>query len=233
MRLCFFAALLFALSAPAQDAQAPSSPTIPQASVKFSFEWDQGFPWQKYVIEVQPDGNTHFDGTPNPAEGGDPDPFQQDFVMSSVNRRKIFALAAKLNYFRNDYDSHLKKIAQTGRKMLQYQSSQTQGSTTYNWSQNPDVQELTAIFQGIALTLGYGRKLAFQYRFDKLGMDQRMKELVNLDASHEVEELGAIEPILRKIANDPNMMHINRQSAQTLLKTINGPSAASQTPAQP
>ncbi len=92
---------------------------------------------------------------------------------------------------------------------------------------------MTAIFQGIALTLGYGRKLAFQYRFDKLGMDQRMKELVNLDASHEVEELGAIEPILRKIANDPNMMHINRQSAQTLLKTINGPGAASQTPAQP
>jgi len=233
MRLCFFAALLFALSAPAQEAPSPASPANPQASVRFSFDWNQGFPWQKYVIEVRPDGKTHFNGTANPAEGGDPDPFQQDFVMSDANLRKIFDLAAKLNYFRNDYDSHLKKIAQTGRKTLEYRSSQAQGSTTYNWSQNPDVEELTRIFQGIALTLGYGRKLVFQYRFDKLGMDQRMKELVDLQASHEVEELGAIEPILRKIANDPNMMHINRQSAQQLLKTINGAGMASQTPAQP
>ena len=95
------------------------------------------------------------------------------------------------------------------------------GSTTYNWSQNADVQELTRLFTAIANTLDYGRKLAFEYRFDKLGLDARLKELEDLRANHYAEELNAIEPILRKIADDPNMMHISRQTAQQLLGALN------------
>ncbi len=79
------------------------------------------------------------------------------------------------------------------------------------------MQELTRLFTAIANTLDYGRKLAFEYRFDKLGLDARLKELENLRANHYAEELNAIEPILRKIADDPNMMHISRQAAQQLL----------------
>ena len=81
------------------------------------------------------------------------------------------------------------------------------------------------------MTIDYGRKLAFQYRFDKLGMDERLKELQDLQASHEVEEIGIIAPILRKIVNDPNMMNISRQTAKHLL-TMNGSGLAAQNPAQ-
>ena len=56
------------------------------------------------------------------------------------------------------------------------------------------------MFSGIATTFDYERKLAFQYRYDKLGMDQRLKELEELQASHEVEELHVLGPMLRKIA---------------------------------
>jgi hypothetical protein len=202
--------------------------------VTFNFEWSEGVPWRTYSILVQTDGKTHFQGTPAPDEaGGDTDLFQQDFVMSDANRQMVFDRASKLDYFRGDYDSHLKKIAQTGRKTLEYSSGQARGSTTYNYSPNPDVQELTRLFQGIATTLDYGRKLAFQYRFDKLGMDQRLKELVELQASHDAEELNAIEPVLRKIANDSDLMNISRQSARQVLKALNGPAVATQTPAQP
>ena len=79
------------------------------------------------------------------------------------------------------------------------------------------MQELTRLFLAIANTIDCGRKLAFQYRFDKLGMDTRLKELEGLKANHSAEELSAIAPILRKIADDPNMMHISRQTAQQLL----------------
>jgi hypothetical protein len=152
--------------------------------------------------------------------------------MSEVNRQKIFELSQKLNYFHGDFDSHLKHIAQTGRKTLEYRSPQIQGATTYNWSQNADVEELTKLFEAIAMTIDYGRKLAFQYRFDKLGMDERLKELQDLQASHEVEEIGIIAPILRKIVNDPNMMNISRQTAKHLLQTMNGSGLAAQNPAQ-
>jgi len=57
-------------------------------------------------------------------------------------------------------------------------------------------------------------------------MDQCLRELENAQTDHQVEELSAIEPILRKIADDPSLMHISRQSAQHLLKTISASGAA-------
>lgn len=227
------AILLMSLVATAQQTPAaPPSAASSQPSVRFAFDWPQGIPWQKYAIDVQSDGKTHFDGIPNADGAHDTDPYQQDFSMSEANRQKIFELSQKLNYFRGDFDSHLKHIAQTGKKTLEYRSPQVQGTTTYNWSQNADVDELTKLFQAIAMTINYGRELAFQYRFDKLGMDDRLKELQDLQASHGAEEIGIIAPILRKIANDPNMMNISRQTAKHLLQTMNGVGLAVQNPAQ-
>ena len=191
----------------------------------------QGFPWQSYSITVHSDGKSRFDGVPHADETNDTDPYQQDFTMSDATRQKVFEQAQKLHYFQGDFDSHMKHIAQTGKKTLQYQSPQVNGSTTYNWSQNPDVQQLTNLFTGIAMTIDFGRKLAFQYRYDKLGMDKRMKELEDLQASHGVEELQIIAPMLHKIADDPNLMNISRESARRLLLTLDQPANSAQTPA--
>jgi hypothetical protein len=232
MRLYFaFIALVLVLPASAQPQAAPAAA---QPSVTFNFEWSQGIPWQKYSITVQADGNTHFQGTPAPdAAGGDTDLFQQDFTMSEANRTKVFDLAKKLNYFQGNFESPLKRIARTGSKALEYKSATANGSTTYNWLQNADVQELTNLFTAIASTLDYGRKLTFQYRFDKLGMNARLRELADLQANHYAAELNAIAPILRKIADDPNTMHISSQTAQQLLRTLSGLGQPNETPAQP
>jgi len=201
--------------------------------VWFTFQWMDAVPWQSYSIQVQADGKTHFKGTPNSSQGGNSDPVQDEFTMSEANLQKIFDAAHKLNYFQGDCDSHLKHIAQTGAKTLAYKSSQLRGSCTYNYSQNRDVQQLTQLFQGLAITLDYGHKLAWQYRFDKLGMDQCLRDLERAQAEHQIEELRGIEPILRKIADDSSLMNINRQSAQRLLKTISAPGAATTSSVQP
>lgn len=228
----WLAILLFsALSAAAQQPYAAPAPGPGQASIRFGFDWPQGIPWQKYTIDVQSDGKSHFEGTPHPDETNDTDTVQQDFTISAANREKIFELARKTNYFHGDFDSHAKHLARTGVKTLQYESPQVNGSATYNWSQNADIQQLTHFFEGIATTIDCGRKLAFQYRFDKLGMDERLKELEDLQASHGVEELEIIAPILRKIAADPNLMNISRESAQRLLRTTNQPDVTAQSPA--
>ena len=227
------AAVLFWLPAAAQQATEP--PAVVKSGQEtdiFLFDWPQGRPWISYFLKVGADGKTHFEGDPNAAEPGDSDPFQQDFLLSRTNRQKIFDLAKKANYFQGNFD-YPKKIAQTGKKTLEYESPSLQTSTTYNWSQNTDIQELTRIFQGIATTLDYGRKLTFQYRFDKLGMDQRIKELEQLQQQGYVEELQAIEPILQKIADDPNIMHISRETAKHLLKTIGNPENAANAPQPP
>jgi hypothetical protein len=230
MRLWLSIILLFALSLAAQQPSASSPPA--QGSVRYSFDWSQGYPWQKYTIDVESGGKAHFDGMPHADETNDTDPYQQDFTMSEANRQKVFELAQKLNYFQGDFDSHLKNIAKTGTKTLQYDSAQLKGSTSFNWSRNADIEELVRFFGAVSMTIDYGRKLTFQYRFDKLGMDKRMKELEDLQASHGVEELGIIKPILRKIATDPNLMNISRESARKLLLSLDQPAPVAQAPTQ-
>ena len=234
------AAVLGSLGAAAQvvhEVIAVPQPT--GAYVAFKFDWDQGQPWVKYTIAVDDSGNAHFEGVGSPADNGDNDSFSQDFTMSEANRQKIFELAKKTNYFQGNFEAKQKNIARTGEKTLEYHGKGDGGgqavshSITYNYSPNSDIQELTRLFQAIALTLDFGRKLAFQYRFDKLGMDERLKSLQDMQASHFVEELGAIEPILEKIAADPNLMNIARTTAKQLLNSAGASGGHSQTTSQP
>jgi hypothetical protein len=233
--------LLWAFCAGAQVAHQVTPVDSPTGSyITFKFDWDQGRPWLQYSIAVDDAGNTHFEGVGNPIESGDSDAFSQDFVMTEANRQKIFELAGKLDYFEGNFEAKQKNIAKTGQKTLGYhgRGAGTGGqpithSSTYNFSTNSDVQELTRLFQAIATTLDYGRKLEFQSRFDKLGMDARLKALQDMQASHYIEELQAIGPILQKIADDPNMMHINRVTAKQLLKSTGPKQIIIQTSNQP
>lgn len=234
------AAVLCSLGAAAQAVHEVTA--VPQptgAYVAFKFDWDQGQPWVKYTISVDDSGNARFEGVGSPSENGDNDSFRQDFTMSAANRNKIFELAKKTNYFQGNFEGKQKNIARTGEKTLEYHGKGDGGgqavshSTTYNYSPSSDIQELTRLFQAIALTLDFGRKLAFQYRFDKLGMDDRLKSLQDMQASHFVEELEVIEPILQKIADDPNLMNIARTTAKQLLNSAGAGGGHSQTTSQP
>lgn len=219
--------LLLALGSAAQIVHEVIPVPQPTGSyVGFKFDWDQGRPWLRYTITVDDAGNTHFEGVGNPIESGDSDTLTQDFAMSEANRQKIFELAKNLEFFRANLETKQKNIAKTGQKTLEYHGRSADGrqgvnhSSTYNYSPNADVQELTRIFQSIATTLDFGRKLAFDYRFDKLGIDARLKGLQDMQTMHYIEELQAIEPILQKIAADPNVMHMNRMTAKQLLKSL-------------
>ena len=227
LKCIVIAGFLGALGAAAQVVHQVTPVPQPTGSyVAFKFDWDQGRPWLNYTITADDAGNTHFEGIGNAVESGDGDAFAQDFTMSAANRQKIFELAKKAGYFQGNLEAKQKNIARTGQKMLQYRGPVADGgetkstSATYNYSPSSEVQELTRIFQAIALTIDFGRKLAFKYRFDKLGVDAELKSLQDMQASHLVEELQAIEPILQKIASDPNMMHINRVTAKQLLNSI-------------
>ncbi len=201
---------------PAQQTAAPQP-----GSVIFKFAWAQGLPWSDYVFTVKENGATQFKAMVNAAENGGSEAFEQEFTMSEANLQKVFQLAKATDYFQGQFEAKQKHIAQTGTKTLEFRGPSLDTSTTYNYSPNPNIQQLTALFQAIATTMDYGRKLAFQYRFDKLGMDTRLTELVGLRANGMAQELQAIEPILRKIAEDDGVMHVARLQAKQLLKSTN------------
>jgi hypothetical protein len=227
--------LALALASQFSVAQQAAAPAESPSHITFKFGWDQGRPWTTYAITVAENGATHFSGTGDSEEYGESDTYQQDFIMSEVNRQKIFQLARDTNYFQGQFETRQKNIAQTGQKTLEYDGASLHNSTTYNYSPNQNVQQLTKLFQSIATTVGYGRKLAYQYRFDKLGMDAQLKDLIDTQSSGFALEIQAIEPILTKIANDPNLMHIARVEARQLLKSASGGpgGAAATAPNQP
>lgn len=209
--------LLASVCAPAQQSAGP-----PQApTVVFKLSWDKGLPWSDYLFTIDENGATHFKGTGNPLQSGDNDTFERDFTMSEANLQEVFRLAKAADYFQGQFETKVKNVAKTGAKTLEFHSPSLDTSTTYNYSSNPNIQQLTKLFQSIATTIDYGRKLSYQYRFDKLGMDTRLKELVDLHANGMADELQAIEPILRKIADDDGMMHMARIQAKQLLKSMN------------
>ena len=204
-----------------------SSGSAPASTVVYKLVWDKGLPWSEYAITVNENGSTHFKGTLNPAEGSGNDTIEQDFTMSEANLQGIFQSAKATDYFQGQFETKQKNVAKTGAKTLEFHSPSVNTSTTFNFSPNPNLQQLTKLFAAIATTIDYGRKLTYQYRFDKLGMDTRLKELVDLRASGMAQELQAIEPILRKIADDDGVMHMARTEARQLLKSTTADASAS------
>ena len=151
------------------------------------------------------------------------DAFKKQFQASDGLWDKLAMLAKQANFFDGQFDFTKHAIAQTGQKTLSYSDSSRHTSTTYNYSEDPVIQELTAIFQGISTTIEGGRKLEFDRRFDKLSLDQDLKGLEDISNQGRLEEVQAIAPLLQRLASDRTVLHIAQQRAQRILKKANLP----------
>ena len=153
------------------------------------------------------------------------DAFHKQFQASDGLWDKLNILAKQANFFDGQFDFTKHAIAQTGRKTLSYVDASHHTSTTYNYSEDPSIQELTAVFQGISSTIEGSRKLEFDRRFDKLSLDQDLKGLEEMSNNGRLEEVQAIAPLLQRLASDRTVLHIAQQRAQRILKKANLPVA--------
>jgi hypothetical protein len=72
--------------------------------------------------------------------------------------------------------------------------------------------------EGIVRTLDTGRKLDFDHRFDRLGLDEDTAALVEDVAAGRAIEVGAIARTLRSIAADNEVLERVRGRAASLLQ---------------
>jgi hypothetical protein len=140
-----------------------------------------------------------------------------EFTMSGAMQEKVFQLARNANYFNGNFDYTAHRVANTGKKTLGWNGSGRKFQTTYNWSDNKSVDQLTRIFEGISNTIEHGRKLQFLHRFDKLGLEAELKNMEALAQSGSLAEIQIIAPSLENIANDTAVLNIARQRARHLL----------------
>jgi hypothetical protein len=203
------------LRAQAQHLQ-PQRTFTPVPTVSFSLELTGAVP-PYYSISLDSEGKASYRSSPVPGDM-EGDPYIMKFVISPGTGRRIFELAKKLNYFKGDYEYRKGRLANTGAKTLYYTDPKTNNSTTYNYSSNPAIQELTRLFQGVSTTLEFGRRLQYYYDHQKLGLDAELKQMDAMAEDGELEELQVVAPILQKIADDPQVMHIDKEHAQRLLR---------------
>jgi hypothetical protein len=209
--------LLFALALAAQVPDLhPQRTFTPEPIVSFSLELPGSVP-PYYSISVESTGKAAYRSSPVPGDM-EGDPYIMKFVISQPARTRIFELAKKLHDFKGDYEYHKGRLANTGIKTLYYTDEKTNNSTTYNYSSNQQIQELTHIFQGISTTLEFGRRLQYYYDHQKLGLDDELKRMDQMANDGELDELQAVSSILQKIASDPQVMHIDQEHARRLLQ---------------
>lgn len=191
------------------------------ASVGFTLDFPGSLP-SHYSIRVQSDGQSHYESTGKTSpESEATDNFEYEFAVSPPTRAKIFELATKAGYFQKDFDAHRKNMAFTGKKTLSYKDDSRTGESTYNYSQDPTVQDLTTLFQALSATLELGHRLEFSLRYQKLALAEELKRTEESARLNPPVEIQAIAPILQQIVADSSVMNVTRARAQRLL---DGPS---------
>lgn len=207
------------LSADPQQADAPKP-----AQVAFQF-LRPGVEVPEFVLEVNEDGSGRYkaeqvyvgpgisSGPSSPTQHID-----RGVSLSPATTRAIFAAARELNRFNDPCASPAKNIADTGKKTLRYTGEGGDGTCTYNYAQDKRVVLLTQTFEAIAATLDLGRKLDFDHRFDRLGLDAVTARLVEETDAGRAIELGTIAPTLRSLAEDADLLERVRSRANKLLQ---------------
>ena len=185
--------------------------------VSFTIDFPASQP-EHYSIRVQSDGSARYQSSGRmSADSDETDSFDLKFTAAPETRQKIFELAAKADYFQKDLDSHHKNLAFTGKKTLSYGDAQRSGESTYNYSPNPAVQELTSLFQSLSATLEFGHRLQYDRHYQKLALDEELKRMEEMARSNQLIEVAAIQPILDQIIADPSVINVSRARAQRLL----------------
>ncbi|HXZ31073.1 MAG TPA: hypothetical protein VEH30_02220 [Terriglobales bacterium] len=192
----------------------------PAPTVTFTCDFPGSDP-SHYALSVSSDAHASYisDGKlTTDAESGEP--FALEFNMPQATLTRIFELAKKSQYFQGEIDSKKKNIASTGQKTLTYKDSQRNNSANYNYSPVPAVQELTAVFQDLSITLEFGRRLEYDHRYQKLALDQELRGMNEVSNRGELGDVAVIAPILQKIVEDPSVVNGARARAQRLLSQV-------------
>ena len=191
----------------------------PEPTITFDRYWEDATP-QEFIITLKSSGEASYvsrDPTRIDKDSAGPDPdYTVEFTMSPANRDLIFTMAKETNYFQGDFD-YKHKVANTGKKTLTYADPIRHFETTYNFSENKNIEQTTKLFVAISATIEHGRKLQFLRRFDKLSLDTELKGMEDMAHNGYLAEIQIIAPLLQNIVNDTSVLNMARERAKRLL----------------
>lgn len=147
----------------------------------------------------------------------DDDPVK--FQLSAAEYSPIFALADKLDRFSRPLES-AHKVANMGAKTFRYEADGHAGEVKFNYSEDPDAQNLSDWFERIAETERSLIALERCIRFDKLGVQDSILKIEILRNRNRLVAANQFLPLLDRIAKNESFLHIARDRAAGLAEGI-------------
>lgn len=150
----------------------------------------------------------------------DESPNPRPLKLSPATTRRLFELAAQLNYFQaTDLESH-KEVANLGLKTLAYSSGGQENRAVFNYTLRREAQELADLFEKIAAVQQHKVALERAIKYDHLSLPS---ELLRIQADLEKKALADPEtlvPTLEEIVRNRRFLHLAQVRAQNILERL-------------
>ena len=140
----------------------------------------------------------------------------RDIHLSAQFAGRVFEVAQRHGWFNAACESHL-KVAFQGWKTLTYTGPKGQGSCTFNYSKDKELQDLGDSLEAVSTTILEGARLELLLQHDRLGLDQEMGFLSDAAGDGRAQELCAIREILERLVQDDGVLERVRKQARSLL----------------
>jgi hypothetical protein len=179
-----------------------------------------------WVLTLTPDGSGHFrsergDAPMDPNQGLQAANIDRDILVTGGFAQRAFATARRHALFATGCESHM-KVAFQGWKKLSYKGIDGEGSCTFNFSKEKDIQNLGDSLVAVAAAIVEGARLESLLQHDRLGLDKETEFLVEAAGDGRVQQVCTIKGILERLAADPEVMERVRKRAKLLLARAEG-----------
>jgi hypothetical protein len=224
MKAALFALASLSLASSSQAAQREATQNqaapAPDAVIQVDFSNPALSP-SEWTLTIQPQGGAHFRsqmGKPQSAGPGEIETpgVDRDVHLSPQFARRIFDLAQHHRLFNEPCESHL-KVAFQGWKTLTYTGPQGQGTCTFNFSKDKEIQDIGDSLEAVATTILEGARLELLLQHDRLGLDEEMGFLAQAAEDGRAQQLCAIRDILERLVQDDAVLERVRKRARALL----------------
>ncbi len=175
----------------------------------------------RWSLTLHPDGSAHFRSDPGQVTATqlhviEPGPVDRDVQLNPDFAVRAFETVHRHKLFSEDCESHL-KVAFQGWKKIVYTGPDGHGICEFNYSKSKDIQSLGDSMVAVASTIIEGARLELLLQHDPLGLDKEMAYLQEGAADGRIQQLGAIQAVLNRLSEDPDVMERVRKRARLLL----------------
>ncbi len=153
----------------------------------------------------------------------DETPRPRPLKLSAATTQTLFGLANSLGDFRSIQLESSKKVANMGSKTFIYTHDGRENKVEFNYTRNRHARDLMDLFEGIGTVEQHIGSLEFSARYDPLGLPGELTQ-IEIDLNNKaLVDPQLMVPILQKIADDSQYLHIAQSRAVDILHLIQNP----------